>query len=231
MLPEALLWDMDGTLIDSEVYWVAAQVELAQSHGAQFDARQSLEFVGKPLTHSARIYRSLTGIEMSEEDVIASWCTYVETAIVERGVPWRPGALELLTAARAQGVRQALVTSSFTHLAQLIATQVPGGMDVVVAGDQVARLKPDPECYLSACEQLGVSPGQTVGFEDSGSGVGALLAAGVNAVSIPYMVPIEPHPRLSRVRSLTELDLDALRRLVRGEVIDHFPADQSAGGH
>lgn len=230
MLPKALLWDMDGTLIDSEVYWVSAQVELAAQHGARFEAKQSLEFVGKPLTHSARIYRQVTGIRLSEQEIIDSWCGYVESAIVERGVPWRPGALELLQAARAEGVAQALVTSSYSRLANITATQVPGGMDVVVAGDQVARLKPDPECYLTACKQLGVVPKETVGFEDSGSGVGALLAAGVNAVSIPYMVPIAHHPRLSRVRSLSELDLDSLASLASGEVIDHFPAGQSAGG-
>ncbi|MDO4791192.1 MAG: HAD family phosphatase [Buchananella hordeovulneris] len=230
-LPKALLWDMDGTLIDSEVYWVNAQVALAQAHGRPYERRQSLEFIGKPISDSAQIYVRVTGIELTPAQVSEAWCRSVENAIIEQGVPWRPGALELLSAARERGVAQGLVTSSYTRLAQLTASAVPGGMDVVVTGDSVARLKPDPECYLTACESLGVEPAQTVGFEDSGSGVGALLAAGVNAVCIPYMVPISAHPRLSRLRSLTEVDLGVLGRLAAGEVIDHFEANAAAGGH
>ena len=100
---KAVLWDLDGTLVDTEPYWIATEFALAEEHGATWSREHALELVGNDLVESGRYIREVMGLEMSAEDIVEYLLDGV-VAHVEQEVPWRPGAVELLAELRAAGV-------------------------------------------------------------------------------------------------------------------------------
>ncbi|GCE78094.1 HAD family hydrolase [Cellulomonas biazotea] len=216
-LPAAVLWDMDGTLIDTEPHWIAAETELVEAHGGVWTHEDGAAMVGNPMA-VAVVALQERGVTRSAEE-IAAFLNGRVGAGVAAGVPWQPGAHELLLALRDAGVPMALVTSSFRVLAEPFARTV-GLFDVVVAGDDVTRPKPDPEPYLTAARLLGVPVEECVAVEDSRSGVASAVASGARVVAVEVMQPIEARPGLSRVRSLVDVGLDDLARVAGGDVLD-----------
>ena len=221
--PAAVLWDMDGTLVDTEPHWIAAEHALMARHGASWSHEQALQLVGSALPDSGRLLAAHLAAEAGVhldpaaivEELIAEVVRQVSASVV-----WRPGALDLLRALGERGVPCALVTMSYRSLAGTVAALVPGAFAVVVAGDEVARGKPAPDPYLRAAELLGANPARCVVLEDSAPGVASGEAAGCRVVACPHMVPIPPAPGRSRVRSLAELDVDALGAVAAGRVLD-----------
>ena len=221
--PAAVLWDMDGTLVDTEPHWIAAEHALMARHGASWSHEQALQLVGSALPDSGRLLAAHLAAEAGVhldpaaivEELIAEVVRQVSASVV-----WRPGALDLLRALGERGVPCALVTMSYRSLAGTVAALVPGAFAVVVAGDEVARGKPAPDPYLRAAELLGADPARCVVLEDSAPGVASGEAAGCRVVACPHMVPIPPAPGRSRVRSLAELDVDALGAVAAGRVLD-----------
>ncbi|WP_369068979.1 HAD family hydrolase [Kineococcus terrestris] len=229
--PAAVLWDMDGTLVDTEPSWIAAERALMGAHGATWTHEQALGLVGKALPDSGAVLaahlRESAGVERDPAGIVDELLSAV-VASVRSAVVWRPGALELLRALGTAGVPCALVTMSYRSLADAVASRVPGAFAVVVAGDEVERGKPAPDPYLRAAERLGVDPAACVALEDSPPGVASAEAAGCRTVACPHMVPIPPAPGRSRVASLTEVDLPLLARLAGGEVVDTLASDDPA---
>ncbi|MBO9554394.1 HAD family phosphatase [Cellulomonas sp.] len=220
-LPPAVLWDMDGTLIDTEPFWIAAETELVEAHGGVWTHEDGLQLVGSAMTVSAGILRS-RGVDLPDDEIAAFLNTRV-AAGVAAGVPWQPGAERLLKELKAAGVPMALVTSSFRVLAEPFARVAPY-FDVVVAGDDVSRPKPDPEPYLRAAAALGVDVARCVALEDSRSGIASAVASGARVVAVEVMQPVTPRPGLSRVASLEDLTLDDLARIACGDELEPGPA-------
>ncbi len=215
---------MDGTLIDSEPYWIAAETELAARFGVTWTHADGLGLVGNPLTLSAQILRE-RGVDLPDEEIVEFLLGRVSEQ-VRAHVPWQEDARLLLEACVEAGVPCALVTMSYTRLADAFLESVPGAFSVVVTGDRVSRGKPDPEAYLSAASELGVDIEACVAIEDSPSGVGSAWSSGARTVAVRRLVAIEPREGLSRVRSLDAWDLDSLSRVAGGEVIDELGADR-----
>jgi HAD superfamily hydrolase (TIGR01509 family) len=218
-VPAAVLWDMDGTLLNTEPYWMAAETELVEAHGGTWSHEQGLAMVGQPLQVSAAILRD-HGVDLPLEQIV----DFLVDRVVEevaREVPWQPGARELLTALAEAGVPCALVTMSYRRLAEPFAAAAPAGVfRTIVAGDEVTHGKPHPEAYLTAAARLGVDPARCVAVEDSPAGIGSALAAGARTIGVEVMVPVTPAPGLSRVASLADLDVAALARVADGDVVD-----------
>jgi HAD superfamily hydrolase (TIGR01509 family) len=188
--PSAVLWDMDGTLVDTEPYWMQAQVELVHSFGAEWSHEDGLTLIGTGLWHGARVFQS-RGVALTEDEIIDRLTDRVLEQLVENGIPWRPGAHELLSELREAGIRTALVTMSVGRMAHHVADRLGfAGFDVVVSGDDVTHAKPHPEPYLRAAELLGVAPGECVAIEDSEPGIASASAAGTVTIGVPFMVPI-----------------------------------------
>nr|WP_277210784.1 HAD family phosphatase [Isoptericola croceus] len=209
---------MDGTLVDTEPYWIAAEHELVAEHGGTWTHDQALQLVGNPLEVSAGVLRD-AGVDLPVPEIVERLLTRV-TAQVRDDVPWRPGARDLLDMLGGAGVRCALVTMSYAVLAEAVTAHVPGAFAVLVTGDQVERGKPDPEPYLVAARRLGVAAEDCVAIEDSPAGISSALAAGARTLGVEAVLPVEPRAGLSRARTLADVDLELLRRLAAGDVLD-----------
>ena len=189
-LPKAVLWDMDGTLIDSEPHWMRSERDLAAKHDKVWSDDDGKALVGLSLTSSSKIYKDKLGLGISSAEIIEEWTNSVTDGLRQE-IIWRPGAKELLKELRRRGIKTALVTMSLRSMAlQVVETIDFEAFDVVVAGDDVIHGKPHAEPYLKAAQLLGVDPAECVAFEDSISGILSAEAAGTKAVGIPNVMMI-----------------------------------------
>ncbi|WP_286959405.1 HAD family hydrolase [Arsenicicoccus sp. UBA7492] len=212
-LPAAVLWDMDGTLVDSEPYWIAEEYALVESFGGQWSDEHAHQLVGQALLWSADYIREHTPVTMPREEVVQTLLAGVIRRFREH-IPWRPGAQALLASTRELGVPCALVTMSYAAFADVMVQALPAGtFDAVVTGDVVKQGKPHPEPYLTAASLLGVAPGDCLAVEDSNTGLASALAAGVPTVGIPHMVDIAEQEGLRIVPTMTGASIPDLWRL------------------
>jgi HAD superfamily hydrolase (TIGR01509 family) len=192
-LPAAVLWDLDGTLVDSEPYWMRSEIELANQHGYDWTEEDGKSLVGMALKDSTRIMGERFGVNLDPDETINRLTDSV-TEQLKREIPWRPGAQELLRELRRRGIKTALVTMSLRRMALQVVEAIEfDAFDVVVAGDDVVHGKPHAEPYLKAAALLGVDPSHCVAFEDSISGILSAEAAGTKAVGIPNVITIPKH--------------------------------------
>ena len=212
----AVLWDMDGTLVDTEPYWIESEIELVATHAGTWTTADAHSIVGFDLLDAGHELRTRGGVQMEAAE-IANWLLDRVIARVADELPWRPGARELLAECLAAGVPCAMVTMSWRPLADAVMALAPvGSFAVSITGDEVTNGKPDPEPYLAAAAALGVDPRACVAIEDSPTGVASAVAAGCATLGVPHVVPVAAAPGLTIVDSLAGVDLARLRRLCVG---------------
>ncbi|PKW18920.1 HAD family hydrolase [Saccharopolyspora spinosa] len=220
--PAAVLFDMDGTLVDSEKLWTIALGDYARHRGGALTDATRAAIVGSNMTRSMRMLLADVGIagtpeeiSTAEVDAAAEWVTARMEELFEQGLPWRPGAQEALREARELGIPAALVTSTIRSLTELaLETLGRGSFDLTVCGDEVdGKNKPAPEPYLKAARLLGVDPADCVAIEDSPTGVASAEAAGCLVIAIPCEVPLQPGPHRVLRDSLSDVDFAALGEL------------------
>lgn len=208
-----VLFDFDGTLVDTEPYWIAEEFALVESFGARWSHEDALELVGNDLLASGRSIVARTGIPLTAAEVVDRLLDGVVRHMAT-AVPWRPGARELLAALRLHGVPCGLVTMSYTRLVAPVLAALPEGtFACVVTGDAVTRGKPHPEPYVTGARLLGLDPRDCVAIEDSNTGVASALAAGCRTLAVQNHVVVEDRPGLHRAASLADLDPGALHSL------------------
>jgi HAD superfamily hydrolase (TIGR01509 family) len=213
---QAVLWDMDGTLVDSEKVWADVQLELLGSLGAIWTVEDCVSLIGSDLRDAVKVWMSrLPSGAITAEELAERMFRAVVDALKQE-VEFRPGALELLQALRKEEVPCALVSASYRVMIDAVLSHLPPDLfDVIVAGDEVTNGKPHPEPYLTAADRLSVDPRQCVVVEDSNTGVQAGTAAGAYVVAVPQWVTIADAPRRLVVDSLEPLSPESLRRLLR----------------
>ena len=211
--PVAVLWDMDGTLVDTEPYWVEAEYALAERYGGTWSREHALNLVGNDLIESGRYIREHMGIDLDPALIVEELLDGV-IASVEQAVPWRPGAIGLLADLREHGVPCALVTMSYRRFVAPILAGLPEDtFAAVVTGDGVLRGKPHPEPYLKACRDLDVDPADCLAIEDSNTGARSAEAAGCTVLVVPNHVPVLEGERRVFVESLVGLTAETLPAL------------------
>lgn len=222
-LPAAVLWDMDGTLVDTEPYWMRAETELVASYGGVWTHDDCMLVVGSGLWDSAGVLQA-RGVDM-DTDAIVQWLTdRVQEQLAEHGIPWRPGSRELLAALKTAGIPTALVTMSVKRMAEQIAELIDfAAFDLIIAGDMVSNSKPHPEPYLTAAAALGVNPAHCVAIEDSVPGIHSAVAAGTIAIAVPHQIDLPEnaaYTRWSTLEGRTVEDVTALfrARLAEGDL-------------
>jgi HAD superfamily hydrolase (TIGR01509 family) len=219
LAPRALLWDMDGLLVDSEPLWTIAERDLFESWGVEFTAAMKATIVGTRLDVAVPLMIGFGG--PAAADAVPH---EVATRLLDRMVqlfssrlPLRAGARELLGEVAQAGIPQALVSSSYRVLVDAVLRGLPEHpFAISVAGDEVARGKPDPEPYEAAIVRLGLVPADCVALEDSTAGAQSAAAAGARVVfcpSVPGTAP--PEPGWRPVSSLREVSLPGLRAWMR----------------
>jgi HAD superfamily hydrolase (TIGR01509 family) len=192
---EAIVFDNDGLLLDTEEAWTRAEAALFERHGSRFTIEHKRALIGTSRTTSAAKLEAMLG---KPGRGAALMDELHELVMVETlaGVPPRPGALELLEAVRSAGLPVGLASNSsreFVERVLSVAGLLDGHFEAVVTADEVERPKPAPDLYLAACARLGASPERAAALEDSPPGVAAALAAGMYVIAVPYFpdAPIE----------------------------------------
>ncbi|WP_372448967.1 HAD family hydrolase [Qaidamihabitans albus] len=216
--PAAVLWDMDGTLVDTEKLWDVALYEAANWLGGELSEQQRATLVGSNMASTARYLLGATGRPVSAESVteVGEWIRAHTATLFADELPWRPGAREALAAVRSAGIASALVTSTERSLTELALDTIGREFfDVTVCGDEVDGLnKPHPEPYLRAARLLGADPERCVAVEDSPPGTESAVAAGCSVLVVPNDVRVEPGTRRTFRSSLVGVDALSLARLL-----------------
>ena len=216
MRPAAVLWDMDGTLVDTEPYWIECEHELVAEFDGIWTSDDAHSIVGFDLLDAAVILRDRGGVRLEPHEIVERLLDGV-IARAARQLPWRPGAAQLLAECVAAGVPCALVTMSWRRLADAVMAAAPAGsFTASITGDEVTNGKPDPEPYRAAANALGVDAARCVAIEDSPTGVASALAAGCATLGVPHVVPLTPAPGLTLARSLADIALADLGSLLVG---------------
>jgi HAD superfamily hydrolase (TIGR01509 family) len=227
----AVLFDMDGTLVETEQYWGEAMFELAERLGGRMSEGARASTVGSTMRRSMTILHADLGLVRTEEQLLADarWVEDRTAQLLGTGVSWCPGARELVTAVRAAGLRTALVTTTPRRLADIVLASIRADLggdpfDVTVCGDEVPARKPDPAPYLQAMAALGVEPGECVVVEDSESGVAAGLAAGAAVLGVPTVQELAPAPGLTLRNGLVGVDVAGLADVLAARTPVDVPA-------
>jgi HAD superfamily hydrolase (TIGR01509 family) len=210
---QAVMFDMDGLLVDSEPLWFEAErAVMARLGGAWSEADQRV-LVGGSMDSTVG-YLLSKGTAQPEPAVVAQWLIDEMVGLLRtRPLPVMPGAVELVAEVRAAALPFALVTSSEPEVVDAVMARLPAGpFPVTVCAADVTVAKPDPEGYLLAAAKLGVDPQNCIALEDSPNGVAAAEAAGYRTVAVPGVAPVPERPGrvvLSTLAGVTLTDLRA----------------------
>lgn len=221
---QAVFWDMDGTLVDTEPYWISSEHELVEAHGGTWTDEQAHLLVGQALEFSASVLQE-AGVKLSRREIIDHLTAEVAAKCAEQ-IPWRPGARELLHSLNAAGVRCALVTMSFTPLAEAIVSGLPAGsLEFMITGEMVSSGKPDPEAYHLAFDTMAadhvartgeeLDRARCLAIEDSVPGTASAAASGMITVAVPHYSALPEQGEWHLVETLAGLDIDDLQTLLR----------------
>ncbi|WP_166661479.1 HAD family hydrolase [Paractinoplanes brasiliensis] len=210
-----MLFDMDGTLVDSEKVWDIALHELAGRAGGTLSPAARQAMIGGSMSVSMQILRDDLGQPERPEAPDVEWLTNRVLELFSEGLVWRPGALDLLHGVRFAGLPTALVTSTGRELVEAaLDTLGRDNFDVVVCGDEVVMPKPDPEPYRTAATLLGVPISECVAIEDSPTGVASALASGATVLAVPAELELPPTDGVHLRTSLVGVDPDYLAALL-----------------
>jgi HAD superfamily hydrolase (TIGR01509 family) len=206
----AILFDMDGTLIDSEPLWLEAEIEIMEELGCNWDQQDQINCLGGPIDKTENYMQ-----DRSNNIKPFGYFTKKLDDVMEQKLSTKldliPNALEIINECKRFELKIALVTASSGRLMRAVLKRFPVGIfDTVVSYDDVERSKPDPEPYLLAAKTLGVDITNCVVLEDSLTGVQSGLSAGAQVIGIPHLVKMPSNPNLRVVESLSEINMDRL---------------------
>jgi HAD superfamily hydrolase (TIGR01509 family) len=204
---DAVLFDMDGLLIDSEPLWLAAETAVMARLGVEWTEKDQKALLGGSLSRTlAYLSAKSAVVPPPPPEVLADWLmSGVEQRVRTSGVPLQPGASELLTEVKAAGLPHALVTSSERGFMNAVLESTGLAFDVTVCADDVTHTKPDPEPYLLAAKLLAADPARCAALEDSPNGVASAEGAGCRVFAVPSLIEIPPAATRTVVRSLRDL--------------------------
>lgn len=219
--PEAVLWDMDGTLVNTEPAWRKVEEQTVNALGGTFSLTAVEDLIGLSLPLCARFMQERMGVKASVPEIVDQLDKRMQRELRDNDAEWCAGALEAIEIFAGLGIPMALVTSSPYAMTSAVLEKLPQGTFAgAITGDRVENSKPHPEPYLLGAELTGADISRTLIFEDSVIGLTAAVASGGVAVAIPNQIPIPASTEYSRLSSLTQLDELVLERLGRREIVD-----------
>lgn len=208
--PAAVLWDMDGTIIDTEPLWIRTEHAMLERYGLSMTPDEELSLIGSGLTAAAQLFQRI-GVPLTSDEILAEWSAGVIQGIRDTEPEWMPGAVEMLTSLQEHGIPNVLVTMSLRSIVDAVFELLPDGLfAATVAGDEVTHEKPHADPYLRGAALLGVAATDCVAFEDSPTGIRSASAAGAVTIGIPNRVPLEGTPAHEIWASLADRDVNAV---------------------
>lgn len=212
---QAVLFDMDGTVVDTDAHWLAAEQATFAHFDRPWTQQDHAALLGVPVVPATQyMVRRLEGAATFDEVRQLMMGTLVDL-LRTHDIPWRPGAQELISDLRYHGIATGLVTASRVPLVTAVFPDVAAlGFDVVVTGDDVPVTKPDPAPYLLAMDRLAASSATAVAVEDSPTGVASARAAGLATVVVPHVVSIEATAGVIPVGDFADVTVAFLRQIV-----------------
>lgn len=217
-MPElkAILWDHDGTLVETEPYWIEAELELAAKFGIHWTEEDALQCVGSPMRESARRMQA-AGVNMDIDSIVEWLVDRVDQLMDEKGILWMPGVQELFAECAERGIPCAIVSNAWRKVVEKTATGLPEGVvKYMLTGDEMIVAKPDPWPYAHAAEVLGVAPENCIAIEDSLAGTLSAEAAGIPVLVVKGVLQVPAGKLRSRVVDLADINLDRLQDIVNG---------------
>ncbi len=206
---EAVFFDMDGTLVDTEPYWLASEIELMSNFGYSWSAEDQRHCLGGPLPRVGEYMHSLVDAE-TPEYFVNTLVSKVEEKF-SQGIDFMPGAHELLHALHMADMPLGLVSASPRNLVDATLNALPSKyFQVSISSNDVVNSKPDPESYIRAAKSLDVNLSRCVILEDSMTGIAAARASRAFVIAIPHIVDIKPDPQTIVIDSLVDFHLEEL---------------------
>ena len=202
----AVIFDMDGLLLDTETLWHGAEVELFRRHGGDFTWDDKMAVMGTSFDQTAHYFSERLGASPAEGRALVAEMVEIMRESLTRQVEGRPGAIELVERLRGR-IPLALASNSGRLLVDtaLATAKLTDVFDAVISSDDVAHGKPAPDIYLLACERLGVSPAEALALEDSPTGIAAAKAAGLACIGVPQFAETDVSAADRVIDSLEEL--------------------------
>jgi HAD superfamily hydrolase (TIGR01509 family) len=217
MALKAVIFDMEGVLMDSEIYWLRGREGFARDRGKVWTTEDQSHAMGRNTVEWARVMQERLDLDEPVDDIIAEMKRRI-VALYEERLPTRPGALEAVRLAAAHyrvGLASGSPTEIIRHVVQ--STGLDQILEVVVYGDDIPNGKPAPDIYLTALANIGVEAAEAVGIEDSPNGLRALKAAGMKAIAAPspdFPLPDEVRALAdAHITSMEDFSLELLRGL------------------
>jgi HAD superfamily hydrolase (TIGR01509 family) len=211
----AVLFDMDGTLVDSEKVWQVALDELAAEWGGVMSEPVRKAMIGSTTARAIQMLHEDMGLIGRDVAADSDLLEDRMMTLCAGQLDFRPGAYELLTAVRAAGYKTALVTATVRRIVEVMLDTIGReNFDIVVTHDDVVNGKPDPEPYRTAAAALGAFPGDCVAIEDSPTGAASASTAGCVVFAVPSEVDLSRLTGVTHVASLTDVDVDFLRKAI-----------------
>lgn len=221
-MPElkAILWDHDGTLVETEPYWIEAELELTAKFGVEWTEEDALNCVGNPMLETGRLLQR-AGVKMEPHEIVDWLVDRVDKLMDEKGILWMPGVQELFAECAEQNIPCAIVSNAWRKVVEKTVAGLPQEViKFMITGDEMIVAKPDPWPFAHAAEVLGVAPENCIAIEDSLPGTLSAEAAGIPVLVVRGHAPVPPGKNRSRVTDLSGITLDHLREIVKGHQLE-----------
>ena len=210
---EAVFFDMDGLMVDSEPEWLKSETEVTAAFGYSWLEEDQVACLGGPLTKVGQYMFDKCGQQQSPQFFTQ---TLIDTQVARmRGnTPTMPGAIELVRELQLHGVKTALVSASPRNIVDAVLDNL--GHDLFpfsISSDDVAVTKPDPECYLKAATMSESEISKCLVFEDSITGITAAKASGAYLIAVPHLVSVAESVRVRVIKSLEHMSYSKLSQL------------------
>ncbi|MFZ1362357.1 MAG: HAD family phosphatase [Candidatus Nanopelagicales bacterium] len=211
---EAVLFDMDGTLVETESLWKLSERTTMQKFGQPWTREDEIDATGGPFERVAQIMADRAGVQVDEINAVLD--ETIQDLFRNRPIELQPGVAQLIDELEQAGIPIALVSNSYRALVDIINSRIDVEFVLTVAGDEVEIPKPDPGPYLTAADSLDVDIKNCIVIEDSEPGIASAIASGAAVVAIPGHNDVPDAPRIQVIQSIEELSVGALENLVTG---------------